>query len=110
MGTPPSIGGIQKQLWMFGSLFAHLFKHLIRLKEISIFFVGSLLWGPAHYSTLNTCGYYLPYKSYGDILTRLVRTTSSDAEEEEEEEKRLFGYLFVIRQDIFFLGVSPTPL
>ena len=66
--------------------------------------------GTCHYSTLNTYGYYLPYKSYGDILTRLVRTTSSDAEEEEEEEKRLFGYLFVIRQDICFLGVSLTPL
>ena len=57
-GTPPSAGSIKIKTTMFDSLFALLFIHLIRIEEISIFLVGTSLWGPVHYSTLPTCGYY----------------------------------------------------
>ena len=57
-GTPPSTGSIKIKTTMFDSLFALLFIHLIRIEEISIFLVGTSLWGPVHYSTLPTCGYY----------------------------------------------------
>ena len=58
-GDPPSAGSIKIKTTMFDSLFALLFIHLIRIEEISIFLVGTSLWGPVHYSTLPTYGYYL---------------------------------------------------
>ena len=59
--TPLSVEGIKKKTWMFDSLLSHLLKHLIKLKEILNFFVGTKLWGPARYSTFITYGNYLPY-------------------------------------------------
>ena len=52
---------VLKKTWMFDSLLSHLLKHLIKLKEILNFFVGTKLWGPARYSTFITYGNYLPY-------------------------------------------------